>query len=236
MTLKRVFFCRAARKSAVFTLFLVITGMLAVINAASPGMERALAVLVRSGTAVREQAPPVPAAPVAGELSATPPPEAQEKPAGPLPNVRGLYRNAPFRYLDIPLERPLQEYAYARCELLGLEYEMVLAIMWRESLFQPDAVGVNTNGTRDSGLMQINDVNRQWLFEKYGIDDLLDPYQNIDAGTAILAGYFAEYDEPYALMAYQYGESGMLEHAAGGMTTNALTVKVQNKRDEFKAM
>ncbi len=209
--------------------------MLVIINAASPGIERALAVLVRSGTVVLEPAPPAPAAPVVS-VAPPAPPEAPERPAGPLPNVRGPYRNAPFRYLDIPLEQSLQEYTHARCEQLGLEYEMVLAIMWRESLFQADAVGVNTNGTRDSGLMQINDINRQWLFEEYGIENLLDPYQNIDAGTTILAGYFAKYAEPYALMAYQYGESGMLEHAAEGMTTNALTEKVQNKRDEFKAM
>jgi len=147
---------------------------------------------------------------------------------------KGPYVNAPFSVMDITLSEELQRYTYNRCQELGLEYEMVLAIMWRESRFQPSAVGVNRNGTRDSGLMQINDVNKKWLLEKHGIEDLLDPYQNIDAGTAILAKYFSKYSENYALMAYQYGEQGMLERAKQGIETNDLTIKVQKKRDEYK--
>lgn len=142
----------------------------------------------------------------------------------------------PFRYLDIPLSRELQRYTYQKCREYGLEYEMVLAVMWRESGFQTQAVGYNTNGTRDSGLMQINDVNRRWLLDRHGISDLLDPYQNITAGTAILADYFSKYGENHALMAYQYGEQGMLDKVAGGMETNFLTEKVKTLRDEFVAM
>lgn len=148
----------------------------------------------------------------------------------------GLPAPRPFRCLEIPLSRELQQYTYQKCREHGLEYELVLAIMWRESGFQTQAVGVNANGTRDSGLMQINDVNRPWLEAEHGIQDLLDPYQNIDAGTAILGGYFAKYGENQALMAYQYGEQGMLQKVAGGMETNFLTEKVKAKRDEFAAL
>ena len=27
--------------------------------------------------------------------------------------------------------------------------------------------------------MQINDINKKWLFEEHGIEDLLDPYQTL---------------------------------------------------------
>lgn len=152
------------------------------------------------------------------------------------PTYAALTYVAGFTYLsEIPLSYELQQYTYQRCQDSGLEYEMVLAIMWRESLFQTQAVGVNKNGTKDSGLMQINDINRGWLSD-HGISDLLDPYQNIDAGTLILSKYFNKYSENQALMAYQYGESGMLKKVEEGMTTNELTEKVKNKRDEFKAL
>lgn len=153
-----------------------------------------------------------------------------------LPTYAAISYTPGFTYLsEISLSYELQQYTFQRCQESGLEYEMVLAIMWRESLFQPYAVGVNKNGTKDSGLMQINDINRGWLSE-HGISDLLDPYQNIDAGTLILSQYFSKYNENMALMAYQYGEQGMLNKVEEGMTTNELTEKVKNKRDEFKAM
>ena len=49
-----------------------------------------------------------------------------------------------------------------------------------------------------------------------------------------MAKYFSKYSENYALMAYQYGEQGMLERAKQGIETNDLTIKVQKKRDEYK--
>jgi soluble lytic murein transglycosylase-like protein len=159
--------------------------------------------------------------------------------SGNIPPDREIkrYGSEGFSYSDeIPLSRELQEYTYGRSRLLGLEYEMVLAIMWRESQFKHDVVGSNSNGTRDSGLMQINDINRGWLKEKHGIENLLDPYQNIDAGTLILSDYFTKYDETRALLCYQYGEQGMLKKWEEGMRTNDLTVLVQSKRDEYREL
>ena len=53
----------------------------------------------------------------------------------------GTLCKCPFSPMDLPLSEELQRYTYNRCQELGLEYEMVLAIMWRESRFQPTAVG-----------------------------------------------------------------------------------------------
>ena len=142
-----------------------------------------------------------------------------------------------FFYLEqIPLSYELQRYIYERSAALGLEYELVLALIWRESTFRIEAVGVNRNGTRDSGLMQINDINRDWLFEKHDIYDLMDPIQNVDAGTLILADLLSRYGETYALVAYQFGESGMLRLVRDGADTNAITRQVRTKRDEFRIL
>ena len=114
--------------------------------------------------------------------------------------------------------------------------ELVLAIMWRESRFTTDAVNINANGTRDNGIMQINDVNRVWLKENLGIDDLMDPYQNIDAGTAMLSGLADKYGTHKAMLAYQYGEAGMAKKVARGITTSAATENAYRQRDIFKEM
>ena len=142
-----------------------------------------------------------------------------------------------FFYLEqIPLSYELQRYTFYRAAALGIEYELVLALMWRESTFRIEVVSVNRNGTRDTGLMQINDVNRGWLNERYGIYNLMNPFQNIDAGTLILADLLSRYGEAQALVAYQFGEAGMHNQVRNGADINALSRRVREKRDEYRAM
>lgn len=140
-----------------------------------------------------------------------------------------------FVYSDqIPMSPELQQYTYTKCEERGLEYELVLAIIWRESRFNVDAVNVNTNGTRDNGIMQINDVNRQWLLDNFGITDLMDPYQNIDAGTAMLGRLTGKYGSHNAMLAYQYGEGGMAKKLKQGITTSTAIEQAYTQRDYYR--
>lgn len=140
-----------------------------------------------------------------------------------------------FVYSDkIPLSYELQEYTFEKCSEYGLEYELVLAVMWRESRFNTNAINLNTNGTTDSGLMQINDVNRGWLYEKHGIEDLMDPYQNIDAGTSLLGELYKKYGEHGAMLAYQYGENGMQKKMDEGVTTSKSIEAAYRQRDYYR--
>lgn len=140
-----------------------------------------------------------------------------------------------FVYCDkIPMSRELQAYTYKKCEERGIEYELVLAIIWRESNFKINAVHYNTNGTRDNGIMQINDVNRKWLRDDYGITDLMDPYQNIDAGTAMLGRLTSKYGVHNAMLAYQYGEGGMARKLKQGITTSTAIEKAYKQRDYYR--
>ena len=142
-----------------------------------------------------------------------------------------------FFYMEqIPLSYELQRYTFDRAASLGIEYELVLALMWRESTFRIEAIGVNRNGTRDTGLMQINDVNREWLRERHGIYNLMNPFQNIDAGTFMLADLLSRHGEAHALVAYQFGEAGMQNQVRNGADINALSRIVREKRDEFREM
>jgi soluble lytic murein transglycosylase-like protein len=199
---------------------------------------------------IAENAPPVVAeapAPAAQEIrKAAPetktaelmPPTAPEPAPEPEPAQDTIAAQAGgFVYSDkIPMSYELQEYTYQKCEERGLEYELVLAVIWRESRFDAGAVNVNRNGTQDSGIMQINDVNRAWLSERWGIEDLMDPYQNIDAGTAMLGGLTDKYGAHRAMLAYQYGEAGMARKLANGVTTSAAIEKAYKQREVYKEL
>lgn len=189
--------------------------------------------------------------PESGKYTVTPPrtsafllngesPAPQEEPvfdrgaAGERSSAKEASQSEGFVYTaEIPLSYELQRYTYTLCAEKDLEYELILALMWRESGFQVDAVGHNTNGTKDSGIMQINDVNKSWLREEHGIVDLMDPIQNIDAGTTILKIFTEKYGQHGALMAYQYGEAGMRYKYEQGVYTNDKITLLMAKRDEF---
>lgn len=69
----------------------------------------------------------------------------------------------------------------------GLDPMMITGIARHESGLNPSAVHVNPNGSRDIGLMQINERNFEWL----GLTSLsaLDPCQSIRAGAQLLQSY-----------------------------------------------
>ena len=97
----------------------------------------------------------------------------------------------------------LQEIMQDRCEVYGVPYALALAIAEVETHFDPDAV----SPTHDYGLMQINQVNHEWL-QGLGMDPLTHA-GNIEAGLYIIGGYLDTYgDTERALMAYNNGPGG----------------------------
>lgn len=133
----------------------------------------------------------------------------------------------PRIYDSIPLEAELQEFTYRRCEEKSLDYEMVLAIMERESRFDPTAI----SATEDYGIMQINQCNHDWLKEELGITDFMDAKQSITAGTEILGRLAAKYDDPQKiLMAYNMGETGARRLWKEGTTTSAYSRDIMARR------
>jgi hypothetical protein len=166
----------------------------------------------------------------------------ESAPAAPIQQI--LYYSPPgyrsaaneeFRLLPcIPLCDDLQRYTYTKSQEIGFDYTLALAIMWSESNFRVGAVGHNSNGTSDSGIMQINDVNREWLYRDLGINDLFNPYQNIDAGMEILRRLNEKHGQHNAVIAYQMGESGMLRLLESGRTTSSYTERLYRKQRELQ--
>lgn len=109
--------------------------------------------------------------------------------------------------VEIPLEADVYEHLVEQCEKREIPVELVLAVIETESTF--DAECVNASETC-YGLMQIHKVNFDWLEEDFDRDmDFLDPFDNIDAGVYVLAGYYHKYSDDVhrALAAYNGGES-----------------------------
>lgn len=110
-----------------------------------------------------------------------------------------------FKAINCSLPKETQEYAFYIASAYGVDFEIIMAVMSVESSFDPNAV----SDSGDFGLMQINKCNAKWLKDEIGVDDLLNPYQNILAGTYILSGLYDKYqDTNKMLMAYNMGEAG----------------------------
>lgn len=110
-----------------------------------------------------------------------------------------------FIPLEVELDEELQEFIYCLSYGYNIDYAFVMGLIEAESNYQVDVV----SSTNDYGLMQINTVNHEWLNEKLGVTDFLDPYQNTRSGIYILRNLFEKYKDPEkVLMAYNMGENG----------------------------
>lgn len=136
-----------------------------------------------------------------------------------------------FEPLECDLPVGLQEYTYYICQHSGVDFALVMAVMYTESGFDPEAV----SATGDRGLMQINEINLAELTDKLMITDISDPYQNIRGGVYLLGVYAEKYDNPArVLMAYNMGDYGSSTLWEEGIHTTAYTEKVLAKYKEFK--
>lgn len=154
-------------------------------------------------------------------LTPTQAPEPEPEPEEETPTAR-IY--------DIPLTEELQEYTFTICEEYGVDYEMVLALMNRESEYKAGVI----SKTGDYGIMQINKVNHEWLREKLGITDFLDPEQSILSGVYMLSDLTRKYEDPHRiLMAYNMGERGARDYVSRGNTSSSYSRYIIQRRAEL---
>jgi hypothetical protein len=132
---------------------------------------------------------------------------------------------------SIPLSLELQIHLKNECEKYGVDINEAVAIMTVENeTFNPKLKHKNNNGTYDWGLFQVNDC---WIEELKGIGvtDLLDPKQNITAGTYIISK-LDKHEGEAKFVAYNAGEGGMKKLANRGITSTEYSRKVMGKLRE----
>jgi soluble lytic murein transglycosylase-like protein len=83
-----------------------------------------------------------------------------------------------------------------QADLYGLSVPFIIGVIAKETgnKFDPYLVHYNTNGTYDTGLMQINSRTRDWLAEAAGMPnaDLFNPYDNVKLGVWYLHFLFVQ--------------------------------------------
>lgn len=135
-------------------------------------------------------------------------------------------------YYDIPLSKGLQQYIYDICSDKSVPITLVLAMIEHESRFNPEAV----SPTDDYGLMQINEINLEWLGENYRCFDMLNPYQNVFCGVTIISQYINKYDGDYhkALMAYNMGDYGAKKAWQNGVTSTNYSTSILELMQKYE--
>ena len=136
-----------------------------------------------------------------------------------------------FVPLDVPMDEDMQEFIYCLSYGYNIEFPFVMAIIEQESYFKEDVV----SKTNDYGLMQINSINHEWLTEKLGVTDFLDPYQNTQSGIFILTKLFEKYEDPAkVLMAYNMGETGAKRLWEKGIYETNYSSSIMKQAVEYK--
>lgn len=142
----------------------------------------------------------------------------------PVYSTNKLPETSDIFYFDVPLSHSLQRFIYEMCAKENIPVTLVYAIIEEESQFN---LGIISK-TNDYGLMQINKINHAWLKEKYGCEDMLDPYQNVFCGVKIIGKCVNRYDGDLtkALMAYGMGDYGAQKAWERGINKTTFTDKI----------
>lgn len=167
--------------------------------------------------------------------STPPPTSTPSRYQGIEPNVTEPPDRVGFVYYpDVDLDEITQDFIFVEAGEAAVDYELVIAIIIHESRCDPSAI----SQTNDYGLMQINQINHEWLAEEYGLTNMLGPQQNIIAGITILAQQ-SKYDDGTdaglhkMLMAYQMGPTGAAKAWAKGTYSTAYTREVMQTRADL---
>ncbi|MGO9642274.1 MAG: lytic transglycosylase domain-containing protein [Candidatus Acidiferrales bacterium] len=104
------------------------------------------------------------------------------------------------------IETPYADLIVSAAKTYGVDAELIAAVIAVESNFNPNAVSPRFA----RGLMQL----RPEVVAQYGVKDVFDPQQNIDAGTHYLKDLLERYDQDLtlSLAAYNAGPDRVAQY------------------------
>lgn len=135
-------------------------------------------------------------------------------------------------YFNVPLSHDLQDYIRGLCEEYDVPMELVLAMIEKESSFNPNAV----SKTNDYGLMQINGIHHETMRKKFGITDYLDPCSNVLYGIYLISGHLSKTDGniELALMRYNAGAAGAKRLWDAGIYSTSYSRSIKALYESYK--
>ena len=132
-----------------------------------------------------------------------------------------------------------QVYTYCICQDYGVDYEMVFALIERESKCLWNAEGDDGDS---KGYMQVMEKWHKDRMERIGAGNLLNPFQNVRVGVDFLAELQEKLkDVPekdrnyYVLAAYNYGMQGARTHLWNkGIVKYDYNEEIMNRAEQLK--
>lgn len=170
-----------------------------------------------AGTKAEQAAKPHPTSAVAIEQKVIHAAVSAQTPTSPPAAVREVVSY----YDSIPLDKELQNYIIKQAHANGIQPQIVMAMIERESDYDTACMG---DGGESYGLMQIQPKWHNERMKKLGCTDLLDPYQNVTVGIDYLCELLSRYDGDMAkaLVGYNQGHyKGTVTAYAKGVLTSA---------------
>ena len=199
---------------------------------ASAAIIMGVAILISGHAEVKGESPNVPPAD-APALTIIQTPPAPPPTADPLPmdNARELWsverdkQDTPL--LSADLDATTQWAIYDVCDRDSQLFCTVMAIAWKESLYQTDTIG---DGGDSIGMMQINTRWNTDRMERLGVTDLTDPVQSAMVAVDLLRELAETFDsgisDTTTLMAYNMGPAGAKRAMDAGTYETAYTQEV----------
>lgn len=130
----------------------------------------------------------------------------------------------PEKLYDIPMDAEMQCYVHNVCEEYDIEDSIVFAVIEKESQYATDAV--NSSGTC-VGLMQVAPKWHKDRMKRLGIDNPIEPHNNVCIGVDYLAELSDKYEDvEMVLMAYNMGEGRAKKCWKKGIYTTNYVKKV----------
>lgn len=109
-----------------------------------------------------------------------------------------------FYRKDIPLDPPTQRLLFNACQEFDVDYDLALAVIWRETIFQ----NLYAASEGSSGYMMIQERWVKKEMEELGATDLMIPEDNFRVGCYLLSDFIGRYGVEGGLTRYNTGHSG----------------------------
>lgn len=143
---------------------------------------------------------------------------ADKEPELPMVSLKPVISEIQILETDPPLtqQEEIELYIQNAVSLYpNLSSDLISAIIWRESRYDPNAR--NYNGAC-VGLMQLSTKWHTKRAKNLGVENLYDPYGNILTGCDLLSELLESYNLEMALMVYHGGYSYAKKYQTAGIT------------------
>lgn len=145
-----------------------------------------------------------------------------------------LYYKIPARFKKADFSKDIQEYLYDECKDRDIDYSIALALIERESGYNPKCSGDNGNS---KGYMQVYQKWHEAEMAAENVKDLYDPKGNIRVGLHILQELYKKYGssgDHCVLMVYNMGGSTANKLWKQGIYSTEYTRGILSRAKEIK--